>query len=261
MENAGAFYRVLCNDSQPIVSPARDNRACRNRRHSGMNAEPALRADDSAERPRDPKRRSRKRRNRRSTGFAPRAPRSAARFSARSRWSRRRWSPCCPAAMRCSSARRASPRRCWSRRSARVLGLDAKRVQFTPDLMPADILGSEVLEESPTAAAPSASSPGRCSPVADGRRDQPRQPAHPVGAAAGDAGISRHHRRRALRPAAALPCAGDAEPDGAGGHLSAAGGPARPLSDADRRALSRSRGGTAHADRDHRRARAQRRSA
>ena len=28
-----------------------------------------------------------------------------------------------------------------------VLGLDAKRIQFTPDLMPADILGSEVLEE------------------------------------------------------------------------------------------------------------------
>ncbi len=28
-----------------------------------------------------------------------------------------------------------------------VLGLDGKRIQFTPDLMPADILGSEVLEE------------------------------------------------------------------------------------------------------------------
>ena len=28
-----------------------------------------------------------------------------------------------------------------------VLGLDARRVQFTPDLMPADILGSEILEE------------------------------------------------------------------------------------------------------------------
>ncbi|MCB1479768.1 MAG: AAA family ATPase, partial [Rhodobiaceae bacterium] len=28
-----------------------------------------------------------------------------------------------------------------------VLGLDASRVQFTPDLMPSDILGSEVLEE------------------------------------------------------------------------------------------------------------------
>ena len=30
-----------------------------------------------------------------------------------------------------------------------VLGLDAKRVQFTPDLMPSDIIGSEVLEEVP----------------------------------------------------------------------------------------------------------------
>ena len=32
----------------------------------------------------------------------------------------------------------------------KVLGLDAKRVQCTPDLMPADIIGSEVLEESDT---------------------------------------------------------------------------------------------------------------
>jgi len=31
---------------------------------------------------------------------------------------------------------------------ARVLGLEMRRVQFTPDLMPADILGSEVLDES-----------------------------------------------------------------------------------------------------------------
>ncbi|MEM1379274.1 MAG: AAA family ATPase [Pseudomonadota bacterium] len=33
-----------------------------------------------------------------------------------------------------------------------VLGLGAKRVQFTPDLMPSDILGTEVLEESQTGA-------------------------------------------------------------------------------------------------------------
>ena len=33
-----------------------------------------------------------------------------------------------------------------------VFGLLARRVQFTPDLMPADILGSEVLEESPSGA-------------------------------------------------------------------------------------------------------------
>lgn len=31
----------------------------------------------------------------------------------------------------------------------RVLGLDAKRIQFTPDLMPSDIIGSEVLEDNP----------------------------------------------------------------------------------------------------------------
>ena len=32
---------------------------------------------------------------------------------------------------------------------ADIMGLSAKRVQFTPDLMPGDVLGSEVLEESP----------------------------------------------------------------------------------------------------------------
>src|SRR3954471_16566443 len=31
----------------------------------------------------------------------------------------------------------------------KVLGLDAKRIQFTPDLMPSDIIGSEVLEDVP----------------------------------------------------------------------------------------------------------------
>ncbi len=33
-----------------------------------------------------------------------------------------------------------------------VLGLDARRVQFTPDLMPSDILGSEVLDQAPDGA-------------------------------------------------------------------------------------------------------------
>ncbi|MGB5556181.1 MAG: AAA family ATPase, partial [Flavobacteriaceae bacterium] len=30
---------------------------------------------------------------------------------------------------------------------AQALGLDFKRIQFTPDLMPSDILGSEVLDQ------------------------------------------------------------------------------------------------------------------
>jgi MoxR-like ATPase len=33
---------------------------------------------------------------------------------------------------------------------ARILDLDFKRIQFTPDLMPADITGTDVLEEDPT---------------------------------------------------------------------------------------------------------------
>src|SRR5262245_21164037 len=36
--------------------------------------------------------------------------------------------------------------------AARALGLDWGRVQFTPDLMPSDILGSEILDESATGA-------------------------------------------------------------------------------------------------------------
>ena len=44
-----------------------------------------------------------------------------------------------------------------------VLGLDDKRVQFTPDLMPADILGSEVLEESESGRRSFRFLPGRCS--------------------------------------------------------------------------------------------------
>ena len=47
----------------------------------------------------------------------------------------------------------------------KVLGLDAKRIQFTPDLMPSDIIGSEVLEDGGAAAgAASASSRARSSP-------------------------------------------------------------------------------------------------
>ena len=43
-----------------------------------------------------------------------------------------------------------------------VLGLSQKRVQFTPDLMPADILGSEVMDRPARAAEPRFIR-GRCS--------------------------------------------------------------------------------------------------
>ena len=96
-------------------------------------------------------------------------------------------------------------------------------------------------------------------PAADGRRDQPGEPAHPVGAAAGHAGAPRLGRRRAPRPAAPVPRACDAEPDRAGGHLPAARGAARPLPPRDRRRLSRPRRRAPHPDRDDRRRRLSRR--
>ncbi len=82
--------------------------------------------------------------------------------------------------------------------------------------------------------------PGICQAV-DGGRDQPRQPAHAVGAAAGDAGTARDRRRRPPRPAETVSRLGHTESAGTGRHLSAAGSAARPLPDGDRRRLSRPR--------------------
>ena len=57
-----------------------------------------------------------------------------------------------------------------------MLGLATKRIQFTPDLMPADIVGSEVLDEAEAGRRSFASSRARSSPAPDGRRNQPREP-------------------------------------------------------------------------------------
>src|SRR3546814_13841951 len=88
---------------------------------------------------------------------------------------------------------------------------------------------------------------------ADGGRDQPRQPAHPVGAAPGDAGAPRLGGRGVPSAAAALPRVGDAEPAGAGGHVTTARGAARSLPPADRRGLYGRDGGAAHDAGVHRR--------
>ena len=79
-----------------------------------------------------------------------------------------------------------------------VLGLDARRIQFTPDLMPSDILGTEVLEENQSGKRSFRflSGPG-VRPAPDGRRNQPRQPSYAVGAAASHAGTACHRCRDA----------------------------------------------------------------
>ena len=134
-----------------------------------------------------------------------------------------------------------------------ILGLEDKRIQCTPDLMPADILGSEVLEESETGrrSFPLHSRPGLL-PAADGGRNQPGEPAHAVGAPAGDAGGPRLDRRPIPSAAAPVSRAGNPEPARAGRHLSASRSAARPLPAADRCRLSRPRGRAADADRDDR---------
>ena len=73
-----------------------------------------------------------------------------------------------------------------------------KRVQFTPDLLPTDITGVMVYDQRdrhvPLPRRP------RVHQRADRRRDQPRQPEDPVGAARGDGGAPGHRRRRVAAP-------------------------------------------------------------
>ena len=121
-----------------------------------------------------------------------------------------------------------------------VLGMEAKRIQFTPDLMPADILGSEVMEEGDTgrrsfrfiegpvfAQLLMADEINRASPRTQSALLQSMQEKHVTVAG-----------KRYDLPGA-VPRARDPEPAGAGRHLSPARGPARPLPAADRRRLSR----------------------
>ena len=86
-----------------------------------------------------------------------------------------------------------------------ILDLSFKRIQFTPDLMPADITGTEVLEEDGHRAA---SVPVREGPIFaqhdPGRRDQPHAAEDAGGAARGDAGAAgdggRPHAIRSTQP-------------------------------------------------------------
>ena len=152
---------------------------------------------------------------------------------------------------------RASPRPSWSRRWASCWAWRAKRIQFTPDLMPADILGSEVLEESDIghrsfrfiqgpvfAQLLMADEINRASPRTQSALLQSMQEKHVTVAG-----------KRYDLPAP-VPRARDAEPAGAGRHLSPARGAARPLPAAGRCRLSRRGRRARDHDRHHQRQRA-----
>ena len=143
-----------------------------------------------------------------------------------------------------------------------VLGLAQKRVQFTPDLMPADILGSEVLDDAGTGRQSFRFIPGpifaqllmadeinRASPRTQAALLQAMQE-RKVTVAGQDHAAAR-----------AVPRPRDPEPDRAGGHLPAARGAARPVLHADQRRLSLARGRAADDHRHHHRHRGPGRSA
>ena len=78
------------------------------------------------------------------SGSKRRSSRSSGSSSARTAWSSGRWSACSPAATASSKACPASPRRLTVSTLARVVGGSFARLQFTPDLVPADIVGTRI---------------------------------------------------------------------------------------------------------------------
>jgi hypothetical protein len=109
---------------------------------------------------------------------------------------------------------------------ARSVDAQFKRVQFTADLLPSDIIGVSTFDPRDQAFH---FHRGRLLQHPARRRDQPREPAHAIGAARGDGRGPGHLRGRAPRAARPLLRRGDPEPDRVGGNLSAARGAARSL--------------------------------
>ena len=77
---------------------------------------------------------------------------------------------------------------------AEILDLSFKRIQFTPDLMPSDITGTEILDESNGVRGLALRAGADLRADHPRRRDQPHAAQDAGGAARGDAGVPRHRR-------------------------------------------------------------------
>ena len=138
------------------------------------------------------------------------------------------------------------------------------RIQFTPDLLPADVLGTQVYDQSTGQFTREARADLR--EHHPRRRNQSRAGEGAGRAARGDAGKAGHDRRHDVQARGAVPRARDAEPDRAGRHVSAARSAgrslhaeaARRLSDARRREGDHAAHGERRADRRRRRSRRRR---
>ena len=83
---------------------------------------------------------------------------------------------------------------------AKVLDLKFNRIQFTPDLMPSDITGTDIIQEdADRAARDGLRARADLRQHRARRRDQPHAAEDAVGAARGDAGAPRHHPGAHLR--------------------------------------------------------------
>ena len=154
-------------------------------------------------------------------------PRSARSSSARTTSSSACWSACSPAATCCIEGVPGLAKTLAVKTLARTLAIDFKRIQFTPDLLPADLVGTLIYDPRSGGVRAPEGTGLRQRPAR--RRDQPRARQGAVGAARGDGGAPGHARRHDLQPPRAVPRPRDPEPDRAGGHLPARRGAGRPL--------------------------------
>ena len=110
---------------------------------------------------------------------------------------------------------------------AEATDLSFKRIQFTPDLMPSDVTGTQVIQEDPVTARRGVPIPARsalCEPDPR-RRDQPHAAQDPGSHARSDARAAGQRRRRGASATGPVLRAGHAESAGTGRNLPAAGGP------------------------------------
>ena len=112
-----------------------------------------------------------------------------------------------------------------------TLNLTFRRIQFTPDLMPSDITGTDIIQEDPQTGPAPVRVHGRphFHQSAAGRRNQPHAAQDASRPAGGDAGTPDHLPRPDLRSAQPFLRARDAEPHRAGRHLPAARGAVGPV--------------------------------
>ncbi len=135
---------------------------------------------------------------------------------------------------------------------AQAVSLKYSRIQFTPDLMPADVIGTSVVQDNGDGQKDSRFSAGaNFHKPAAGGRDQPDHSQNTIGAAGSDAGKASHRGPHDAHTGRAVFRDGHAEPTGDGRNLPASGGATGPVPVQDSRTVSGTRGAARHSGPHH----------